>query len=49
MTVADADLKRATAHIGNLQNQIRMLVASWDAEHLKYAKAIELATATDAS
>ena len=43
MTVADADLKRATSHIENLENQIRMLAAARDAEHLKYAKATELA------
>ena len=43
VTVADADLKRATAHIENLENQIRMLAAARDAEHLKYAKATELA------
>ena len=43
VTVADADLKRATAHIENLENQVRMLAAARDAEHLKYAKATELA------
>ena len=43
MTIADADLKRATSHIENLENQIRMLAAARDAEHLKYAKATELA------
>ena len=43
MTIADADLKRATSHIENLENQNRMLAAARDAEHLKYAKATELA------
>ena len=43
MTVADADLKRATAYIENLENQVRMLAAARDAEHLKYAKATEFA------
>ena len=43
MTIADADLKRATSHIENLENQNRMLAAARDAEHLKYVKATELA------
>ena len=43
VTIADADLKRATSHIENLENQNRMLAAARDAEHLKYAKATELA------
>ena len=43
VTVADADLNRATALIEHLQNQIRMLAAAREAEHLKYAKATELA------
>jgi hypothetical protein len=42
-TVAEADLKRATLFIKNLQDQLRTLTASRDAEHLKYAKATELA------
>jgi len=42
-TYADADLKVAVAHIGHLNNQIEQLGAVRDAEHLKYAKAIELA------
>ena len=42
-TVADADLKRALSQIEHLQNQLRQLVASRDANHLKYAKATELA------
>ena len=42
-TVADQDLKRAKAHIENLNRQIRELGKSRDAEHLKYAKATELA------
>jgi hypothetical protein len=42
-TVAEADLKRAKIFISNLQNQLRTLTASRDAEHLKCAKATELA------
>ena len=42
-TVAEADLKRATAHIEQLKVQIKELGASRDAEHLKHAKATELA------
>ena len=42
-TVADQDLKRAKAHIDHLNNQIRELGESRDAEHLEYAKATELA------
>ena len=42
-TVADADLKRATAHIDHLKAQLEVLTKERDAEHLKYAKAIELA------
>ena len=42
-TVAEQDLKRAAAHIDHLNRQIRELGASRDAEHLKYAKATELA------
>jgi hypothetical protein len=42
-TVAEADLKRATLFIKNLQDQLRTLTASRDAEHLKCAKATELA------
>ena len=38
-TVADKDLKRAKAHIGNLNRQIRELGKPRDAQHLKYAKA----------
>ena len=44
-TVAEADLKRAAAHIEHLKYQIKELGASRDAEHLKYAKATELANA----
>ena len=42
-TVAEADLKRATAYIEQLKDQIKELGASRDAEHLKYAKTTELA------
>ena len=43
-TIADQDLKRAKAHIDHLNNhQIRELGKSRDTEHLKYAKATELA------
>ena len=42
-TVADQDLKRAKIHIDHLNNQIRELGKSREAEHLKYAKATELA------
>ena len=42
-TVAEADLKRATAHIEQLKVQIKELGASRDAELLSYAKAAELA------
>ena len=42
-TVAEADLKRATAHIEYLKDQLKQLGASRDAKHLKYAKATELA------
>ena len=38
-TIADQDLKRAKAHIGNLNRQIRELGKPRDAQHLKYAKA----------
>ena len=43
-TVADADLQRAKSHIAHLQNQIRQTQTQRDVEHLKYAKAIELAS-----
>ena len=42
-TVAEQDLKRAAVHIDHLNNQIRELGKPRDAEHLKYAKAAELA------
>ena len=42
-TAAEAGLKRAAAHIEHLISQITELGASRDAEHLKYAKATELA------
>ena len=42
-TVAEADLKRAAAHIEHLKDQLHQLGAPRDAEHLKYAKATELA------
>ena len=35
--VAEADLKRATAHIEDLKDQLQQLGASRDAKHLKYA------------
>ena len=41
-TVAEADLKRATAHIEHLKDQLKQLGASRDAEHLRYTKAAEL-------
>ena len=42
-TIAEQDLKRAAAHIDDLNRQIHELAKSRDAEHLKYAKATELA------
>ena len=42
-TVAEQDLKRAAVHIDHLKNQIRELDIARDAQHLKYAKATELA------